>query len=173
MRAHPSRRSVVRALCLVEDFVYVGLGVLLSVSALALLTTGFVTFIRALAARSLSVQFVELLDQMLLVLLVIELLYTVQVSFREHALVAEPFLVVALIAVIRRILVLTAEIPKLPRADEGVFRHALTELALLSLMIVVLVGSLILMQRNAKREERDVESSSDERLAKSADTTSP
>jgi hypothetical protein len=44
-----------------------------------------------------------------LILLVIELLYTVQVSFREHGLIPEPFLLVGLIAAIRRVLVLTAE----------------------------------------------------------------
>jgi hypothetical protein len=36
-------------------------------------------------------------------------LYTVHVSFREHVLTAPPFLLVALIAAVRRILVLTAE----------------------------------------------------------------
>jgi uncharacterized membrane protein (DUF373 family) len=51
---------------------------------------------------------VDLLDRMLLILMIVELLYTVQVSFREHTLVPEPFLIVGLIAVTRRILVVTA-----------------------------------------------------------------
>jgi uncharacterized membrane protein (DUF373 family) len=50
-----------------------------------------------------------LLDRILLILLIVELLYTVQVSFREHALVPEPFLLVGLISAIRRVLVVTAE----------------------------------------------------------------
>ncbi len=37
---------------------------------------------------------VDLLDQILLILMVLEILYTVQVSFREHVLSPEPFLVV-------------------------------------------------------------------------------
>ena len=41
---------------------------------------------------------VNVLDRILLVLMIIELLYTVKVSFREHALVPEPFLIVGLIA---------------------------------------------------------------------------
>jgi len=76
-------------------------------------------------ARALGAQAVNLVDQILLILLVIELLYTVQVSFRERGLTAEPFLVVALIAVIRRVLVLTAQVPELPGAGEAVFRHAM------------------------------------------------
>jgi hypothetical protein len=94
-----------------------------------------------------------LLDQILLILLillVVELLYTVQVSFREHGLLAEPFLVVALIAVIRRIPVLTAELPKLSVASESVFQHAVFELALLAFMVLLLVGSVILLQRQGR-----------------------
>lgn len=147
---HPTRLGIVRGLRLIEDAVYLGLGALLSISAIALLGAGFKTLIAAVSGHSLGGHFVELLDQILLVLLIIELLYTVQVSFREHALIAEPFIVVALIAVIRRILVLTAEMPKLPQADENVFRHALTEFALLSLMISVLVGSLIMLSKHVR-----------------------
>jgi hypothetical protein len=58
--------------------------------------------------------------------------------------------VVALIAVIRRVLVLTAQVPKLSGADEAVFRHAMLELGVLTVMVLVLVGSLITLQRYAK-----------------------
>jgi uncharacterized membrane protein (DUF373 family) len=90
-------------------------------------------------------QAVGILDQFLLILLIIELLYTVQVSFREHGLKAEPFLVVALIATIRRVLILTAEVAKLP--EQTVFLRTMLELALLTVMILVLVGSLIMLQK--------------------------
>ena len=148
--AHPVRRGVVRSLSLVEDVVYIGLGLLLTVAALTLLVSAIRSVVIALSTRSLSEQVVSLLDQILLILLIIELLYTVQVSFREHGLVAEPFLVVALIAAIRRVLVLTAELTKLPEAGEPVFRHAMVELGVLTGMVLVLVGSLIMLQRHAK-----------------------
>ena len=134
-----------------EDLVYIGLGLLLVVAAFTLLATAMKSVVQALWNHALGGQVVGLLDQILLVLLVIELLYTVQVSFRERGLVAEPFLVVALIAVIRRVLVLTAEMPKLPDAGEVVFRHAMLELGVLTVMVLVLVGSLIMLQKYAKR----------------------
>jgi len=149
---HPLRIVVVRGLSLVEDVVYVGLGVLLTVAALTLLSTVSKSFVNALMARDFSGQVVSLLDQILLILLVIELLYTVQVSFREHGLLAEPFLVVALIAVIRRVLILTAEVSKLPEASGAVFLHMMLELGLLTVMILVLVGSLIMMQKQDRRK---------------------
>jgi uncharacterized membrane protein (DUF373 family) len=153
--SHPVRRVVVQGLGLVEDLVYAGLGLLLATAALALLFVAFKSLVNTLFMGLLSGQVVSILDQILLILLIIELLYTVQVSFREHGLLAEPFLLVALIAVIRRVLVLTAELPKLPEAGATVFSHALLELALLTIMIFVLVASFIMLQKQAKQRPRE------------------
>jgi len=150
----PARTFVVRGLDLVEDVVYIGLGTILSIAAFTLLAVVFKNFATALLSRGLTGQIVSLLDQILLILLVVELLYTVQVSFREHGLTAEPFLVVALIAVIRRILVITAEVSKLPEAAGEVFRHTMLELGLLTVMVLVLVSSVIMLQRT-KRAQSD------------------
>lgn len=59
-----------------------------------------------------------------------------QVSFREHALIAEPFLIVGLIAAIRRILILTAEFSRFLEMGEVAFRNAMIELGLLTAMVV-------------------------------------
>lgn len=149
------RRTVLQGLILVEDLVYAGLGILLAIAALTLLAVAVKSLASALLTRALPGQVVGFLDQILLILLIVELLYTVQVSFREHGLLAEPFLVVALIAVIRRILVLTAELPKLPEAGGVVFSHALLELALLTVMIFVLVASFIMLQKQTKQKPHD------------------
>jgi uncharacterized membrane protein (DUF373 family) len=154
---HPVRRVMLQGLGLVEDLVYAGLGLLLATAALALLAIAFKSLATTLFAGLLTGQVVGILDQILLILLIIELLYTVQVSFREHGLMAEPFLVVALIAVIRRVLVLTAELPKLPEAGGTVFAHALIELALLTVMIFVLVVSFIMLRKLTKQKSAVVE----------------
>jgi uncharacterized membrane protein (DUF373 family) len=149
-RRHPVRARVVGALSLVEDVIYTGLGLLLAVYALALLVRGFVNFLQLATGHASTTQIVDLLDQVLMILLVVELLYTVQVSFRTHGLVTEPFLVVGLISVIRRVLVLTAQLPELAQQQESSFHHAAVELVLLTLMIVVLVGALIFLQRQSQ-----------------------
>lgn len=148
------RRRIVQGLSLVEDIVYAGLGILLAIAAFTLLVIALKSVATALWSHSFGGQLVTLLDQILLVLLIIELLYTVQVSFREHGLLAEPFLVVALIAVIRRILVVTAQIPNLPGAGEDVFRHYMYELAVLTVMVLVLVSSLVMLQRHSKQAKQ-------------------
>ena len=90
-----------------------------------------------------------MLDQLLLVLMIVEVLYTVQVSFREHALVPEPFLVVGLIAGIRRVLVLTAQLSELTEKNAEGLRNAMLELALLTVLILALVGALGIVRRRA------------------------
>jgi phosphate-starvation-inducible protein E len=143
------RDAIARAFTRVEDGVYVGLGILLALGAVALLVDGAVTFAGSLLGGTLAVHVIALLDQMLLVLMIVEILYTVQVSFREHALVPEPFLVVGLIAGTRRVLVLTAEFSDVMDRGEAAFRNAMVELGLLTAMIVALVASLVLLRRRS------------------------
>jgi len=131
----------------VEDVVYIGLGLLLAASALVLLVLAAIKFGSSLLEGGFPVSAIDLLDRLLLILMIVELLYTVQVSFREHALVPEPFLIVGLIAATRRILVLTAEFVTLPGKAEGVFRNAMIELGLLTLLVVAMVASLVLLRR--------------------------
>ena len=139
---------VVRWLARVEDLVYVGLSVILAMLALGLLIEGAVAFGRAIADGELVPRVAMLLDRFLLILMVVEILYTVQVSLREHTLSPEPFLVVGLIAGIRRILVLTAEFSNM--IDEGeTFRNAMLELSILTGMVIVLVGALVMLRRRA------------------------
>lgn len=145
-----ARNLVTSGLTGIEDVVYVGLGLVLAATSLSLLVLAIRSFVTALMAHALAGQVIGLLDQILLILLIIELLYTVQVSFREHTLVAEPFLVVALIATVRKVLVLTTQMSQMAEAGSGLFRHTLEELALLSLMVLVLVGSLVLLRKHPR-----------------------
>ena len=143
------REWVARAFTRAEDVVYIVLGVLLAASALALLASAAVDFARVVAAGDVAGRLVTILDQLLLVLMIVEILYTVQVSFREHALMPEPFLVVGLIAGIRRVLVLTAELSNVGQRDPETFRRAMLELGLLTLMVLVLVAALGIVRRRA------------------------
>lgn len=144
-----AREWVARGFTRVEDAVYVGLGLLLAATAVALLVTTGVTLVRSVLERALAARVIDLLDQVLLVFMIVEILYTVQVSFREHVLVPEPFLIVGLIAAIRRVLVLTAEFGDFLTKGGTVFQNAMLELALLTVMVLALVAALVLVRRRA------------------------
>jgi uncharacterized membrane protein (DUF373 family) len=125
----------------VQDAVTAAVGVVLIVLACVLLIAGITD---ALDGRWGTAAGTLLLDRVLLVLILVEIVYTVVLSLREHRLVAQPFIVVGLIAVIRRILfVLT------PGSDVTV---STSELALLIAMVAVFVAALIAVNRFEKTD---------------------
>ncbi len=128
-----------------EDLVYIGLGVLLAACALALLLAALVRFVSTALSGETAAKIIPLLDQILLILLVVELLYTVQVSFRLHAVTPEPFLLVGLIAAIRRVLLLTAEFGHVDAPGNPA--QLVPELAVLSALIVAISASLFVLRR--------------------------
>jgi uncharacterized membrane protein (DUF373 family) len=154
-RASPARTFISTAFTRVEDVVYVALGVLLAVAAIALLVRGGVDLARAISGGIDVRASVVLLDRILLALMLVEVLYTVQVSFREHTLAPEPFVLVALIAAVRRVLVITAEFGAQP-PDDKVVQQVMWELALLTVLIVVLVGSFVVLRKRTGAPEVDV-----------------
>ena len=142
-----ARGWIARAFTAVEDVVYIGLGLLLTGIALTHLVTGIINFGRSVFAG--EVRSLALLDRILLILLIVELLYTVQVSFREHSLVPEPFLLVGLISAIRRVLILTAEFGDLREKTESEAHNFFVELAVLSVLILLLVLSVVMLRKRS------------------------
>jgi len=145
------RERIARGFTLVEDVVYVGLGLILTGAAAVLLVGLVVSFVRGLLGGTLLGSIIGVLDQILLILMIVELLYTVQLSFREHVLMPEPFVLVALIATVRRVLVLAPEMPKIVEAGGVQFQNAMIELGILTAMTLSLVGCLVMLgKRNPK-----------------------
>jgi uncharacterized membrane protein (DUF373 family) len=117
-----------------QDVVTVAVGIILIGLAGVVLIASIVD---ALDGRygSVSAAAPKLLDNVLLVLIVVEIVYTVVLSLRAHRLVAQPFIVVGLIAVIRRILFVFTP-------GSGI-NASPSELAILIGMVAVFVASLI------------------------------
>ena len=141
------RETIARIFSTVEDAVYVVLGLLLAAGLAALLVDAALAFWRTFAGGLSSMNIIPFLDRTLLVLMVVEILYTVQVSFREHLLVPEPFLLVALIASVRRIIVLTAELGELARTGGEAFRAGMIETALVAAVVVALAAALVVLRK--------------------------
>lgn len=128
-----------------QDIVAVAVGVVLVLLAGVLLVSGIIDFLDG-ANGSISAASPQLLDRVLLVLILIEIVHTVVLSLRAHRLVAQPFIVVGLIAVIRRILVILT--PGSPSVSAS-------ELGLLIGMIAVFVAGLIAVTLVEKGADRD------------------
>ncbi len=136
-----------------ETGIYSILAVLLCITALAAIVGAGKQLWDGLSHWPFALETLAVLNQLLIVLMLVEILHTVRVSIRSHFLVTEPFLVIGLIASIRRILVTTLEMATLSKegkwAADGasVFRASLIELGLLGLLVLVLVYSITLLRR--------------------------
>jgi uncharacterized membrane protein (DUF373 family) len=133
-----------------QDIVTVVVGLALVILAAILLVSGLADFGHVLLASKVSDKSIvaaatTLLDEVLLVLILVEVVHTVVLSLRSHRLVAQPFIIVGLVAVIRKILfVLSGE--KLPSASV---------LALLIAMVAVFILGLIAVNRFDRNEDPD------------------
>ena len=95
------------------------------------------------------------LDVMLLVLMLVELAYTVIATLRGSDLSAEPFLIVGLIAVIRRILVITITTSEENGVVHGGWLSQPIELGILTVVVLVFVVSIVLLRRSPQHVEYD------------------
>jgi hypothetical protein len=138
-----------------EVVIYSVLAVLLFITALATTANAGKMLWEGLGHWTIATETLLVLDQLLVVLMLVEILHTVRISIRSHFLVTEPFLVVGLIASIRRVLVITLEAATLTKGgtwsteSASIFRASMTELGLLGLLILLLVFSITLLRRFA------------------------
>jgi uncharacterized membrane protein (DUF373 family) len=155
----PPRRGiwgVTRSILLLEhaqDVVTIAVGAVLILVSGVLLVFGIADFVHELAVtRILSAESIinaasSFLDEILLVLILVEIVHTVVLSLHSHRLVAQPFIVVGLIAVIRKILFVLS----------GQKTVSASVLALLIAMTAVFILGLIAVSRFEKSAEPDTE----------------
>ena len=140
------------AIGVVETMLYVVVGALLAAAGAAILLdtiTGFVDGLQAHApAKDLGLRF---LDRVLLLLIVAELLFTLQLVIARGQIATEPFLFIGIIAVVRHVIVISAEIEKLPQEGRAL-TNFLIELGLLALLVMAFGAAIYLIRRGAAAE---------------------
>jgi uncharacterized membrane protein (DUF373 family) len=145
----------------VELVLYAALGLILSLTALFALFSACEALWHGLSAEVSARTVVEVIDRLLVVFMLVEILHTVRISIRSHILVTEPFLIVGLIATIRRILVITLNAANLTNAanwgNDGAakLRASMLELALLGGTVIVLVISIHILRKSKSPEEEE------------------
>lgn len=130
------------------------------VAALILLATAFVIFDGARALfglfgeGSFTEGILHVMDRFLLALMFLEILHTVQIVFGEehHLACVEPFLMVGIIASVRRLLILSFEISHAGEVPLEKLRYYLFEMLIIGVLIFLLVIAVIFLRRS--RAER-------------------
>jgi uncharacterized membrane protein (DUF373 family) len=137
---------VARAIDQIEDGIYIVVAVLLVVAGLFALWGAVTKLVSDVQQQSAAVTVVtDLLDNGLILFIIAELLHTVRVTIQERTLVVEPFLIVALIAGVRRLLLVTAQLAAAP--NKFVWSEQGVEMTVLLALIIGITIALVLWHR--------------------------
>jgi uncharacterized membrane protein (DUF373 family) len=131
-----------------ETAIYVVVATLLVVAAAFTLVGTIQDVIRGAHSRQISDTGVFILDRVLLMFIIAELLYTLRLVNFGGRILVEPFLFIGLIAVVRRVLVITAEFEG-GRGQASDFVRQIGGLAGLALAFTL---AIYLFRRSDKRE---------------------
>ena len=134
-----------------EHYIYLAAGYILVIAAAGLLVAAVIEMTANIIAGDYTGAIVHLLDRVLLALMLAEIIYTVGRILRTQQLETEPFLIVGIIAAIRRILIITAESAGHVDLSDPKFQAVLAELGLLAIMIFMLAWAINLLR--ARRVE--------------------
>jgi uncharacterized membrane protein (DUF373 family) len=146
-------RNAAELFGLVEHVIAVGIGVILSIAAILALAGAVMRAWDGILEWPHIRSLFAVVDRLLFVLMVIEILHTVRSALQSRELTVEPFMVVGIIAAIRRVLVVTLETSDRSEASQAMagsalpFDHAMIELAILAILILVLAIAIHLLRR--------------------------
>lgn len=133
-----------------ELVLYASVGLLLGVAGVLIIGGTVTGLVRDVGnGRSAIDVAIVVLDRVLLALIVGELLYTLRFVVRTHEIAVEPFLYIGIIAVVRRILIVTAQFERAPQSGRAL-TNTLLEFGLLGLLVPALAAAVFLVRRSRR-----------------------
>lgn len=127
----------------IENLIYVVIILFLIAASVLLIYDELITISHYSSSKNSIQIIIEIIAKTLLLLMVIEIMYTVRISIKDHALCAEPFLVIGLIASIRRILIISVETTYEP----ALFQNFMIEIGVLVGLIIIFVYAIVLLRK--------------------------
>lgn len=141
-----------------EFLIYILIGFTLLLAALGGLGQLWGTLIVPWLGGKIPLDVLQILDSLLLISMLAEIMQMVKISVTQRRLSSEPFLIVGLISVVRRVLIITAEGSRLMTAEvkitERAFELMMIELAILALLLIVLVYGIKSLRQQRLDEAR-------------------
>ena len=135
-----------------ESSVLVLIGIALVLVAVLLLYSGMHDLWEATSGGPSLIEHksIEILNTVLLVMMTMEIVYTVAISLKSHTLNAEPFLIIGSIAAIRRMLVITATSTE-SETNPAMFHNTLIELGLLAATVVAMTIAICVLRFSQRK----------------------
>lgn len=148
---NPVDRRFSRFFGTLEQVFYIGVALALSLAGASLFFSVTWRFATSFGRGNLSTNVLEFLDGLLFVFIITELIHTVTTVIAENVLRAEPFLVVGIVAAIRRVIVIAAQAER--QVGKPEFADLMFEMAVLLGAVLVLGTSIFLVRRSARVPE--------------------
>jgi phosphate starvation-inducible membrane PsiE len=133
-----------------ESVVLVLIAIALVFVAVLLLYSSLHDLSEAVHQGEIEIKAIQILNTVLLVMMTMEIVYTVAISLESHTLNAEPFMIIGVIAAIRRMLVITATSTQM-ESQSAQFHNMLLELGLLAATVVALAGAIWILRYSSQR----------------------
>ena len=137
------KKIILASLSTIEDLIYSIVALLLIASSFLLIYNEVITFPQVFQEANQLKVLIEIISKTLLLVMILEILYTVRITMKDHVLCAEPFLIVGLIAAIRRILIISVE----TAYYQDKINMYMLEISVLAVMIVLFVISIVLLRK--------------------------
>lgn len=133
-----------------EEYLYYLVAIGLVIGFVIVMIDGLVVLINMYQTSNFTEGAIKFLDKILISLIFLEIFYTVLVAILEESAVrcVEPFILVAITALVRRLLILSFEIshPKVFNPEQVKFY--LIEMTLIGVLILIFIISIVLFRRN-------------------------
>ena len=129
-----------------ELVLYAAVGLLLGAAGVLILVGSVSALVRSVTTAAERSTRHRRPRRVLLALIVGELLYTLRFVVRTHEIAVEPFLYIGIIAVVRRILIVTAQFERSPQSGHAL-TNTLLEFGLLGVLVPALAVAVFLVRR--------------------------
>ncbi|OAG27555.1 phosphate-starvation-inducible PsiE family protein [Thermodesulfatator autotrophicus] len=142
----------------VERFLYILVAVLILMASAVVIYDGAKALYNLIVdSHDFTHGLLKVMDRFLLALMFLEILHTVQIIFGEehHLACVEPFIMVAIIASVRRLLILSFEISHAGQVPIERLKMFLIEMFIIGVLIICLVGAVIFLRRSRERRRQD------------------
>ncbi|MFZ1289052.1 MAG: phosphate-starvation-inducible PsiE family protein [Melioribacteraceae bacterium] len=134
----------------VEYVIYLIIILFLIVGSVLLIYDEITSIIQFTVSENSIQRIIDIIAKTLVLLMIIEIMYTVRISIKLHTLCAEPFLIIGLIASIRRILIISIE----TSYKYELFQNHMIEIGILVALIFIFVIAIVLLRKYEIRDKR-------------------
>ncbi|MGC9017595.1 MAG: phosphate-starvation-inducible PsiE family protein [Caldimicrobium sp.] len=135
-----------------EEYLYVLVAIGLIIGFVVVMIDGLVVLINLYQSSNFAEGAIKFLDKVLVSLIFLEIFYTVIVAITEESAVKciEPFILVAITALVRRLLILSFELSHVTVYIPEKIKFSLIEMALIGVLILLLILGLIFFRRTKR-----------------------